>query len=60
MFSRHLEMWFLGLKVNPIVAIVRVMELDKFSEEGHEERGVFPSYTYHKGCTPFHLESLLW
>lgn len=36
---RHLELWALGLGVNPTEIIVRVIELDKSSEGSFEERG---------------------
>ena len=36
---RLLEMWALGFRLNPIEIIVGVVELDKFSEGGFEERG---------------------
>lgn len=38
MFGRHLEMWILGLTVNPIEIIVGVMELDRFSKGDDAER----------------------
>lgn len=56
---RHLEIWALGLGVNPIEIIAGVIELDKFTEGGFEERGgeekelgVYPNHSYRNGCTP--------
>lgn len=63
MFSRHLEMWALGLRVNFIKIIVRVMEWTSFlrkvmrkEEEKGKNWGVFPNHAHCKDCIPASLE----